>query len=90
MIRQQFNITLDKLLHLHVHFADLIVKWVVVEQVGAVELLAVGLAHGDDVLPSFEDLNLEIMSAFIHVSRSRSSTSKEKKQLEKLEAVRSA
>ena len=28
------------------------------EQVGAVELLAVGLAHGDDVFPSIEYLNL--------------------------------
>ena len=28
------------------------------EQVGAVELLAVCLAHGDDIFPSFEDLNL--------------------------------
>ena len=30
------------------------------EKVGAVELLAVGLAHCDDVLLSFEDLNLEV------------------------------
>ena len=28
------------------------------EEVGAVELLAVCLAHGDDIFPSFEDLNL--------------------------------
>ena len=36
------------------------VKRIVVEQVGAVELLAVGLTHSDDILLSFEDLNLVI------------------------------
>ena len=37
---------------------NLSVKWVVVKQVGAVELLAVGLGHTDDVLISLEYLNL--------------------------------
>ena len=36
------------------------VKRIVVEQVGAVELLAMGLAHSDDVFFSFEYLNLEM------------------------------
>ena len=44
------------------------VERIVVEKVGAVELLAVGLAHGNNVLPSFEDLNLVnmIVSAFTY------------------------
>ena len=35
------------------------VKRIVVEQVGAVELLAVGLVHGDHVFLPFEYLNLK-------------------------------
>ena len=34
------------------------VKWIVVEKVGAVELLAVGLVHSDHVILPFEYLNL--------------------------------
>ena len=39
---------------------NLSVKWIVVEQIGAVECFAVGLVHGDHVLISFEYLNLKI------------------------------
>ena len=38
--------------------AHLSIKWVVVEKVGAVELLAVGLDHGDLVLSPLEYLHL--------------------------------
>ena len=38
--------------------AHLSIKWVVVEKVGAVELLAVGLDHGDPVLSPLEYLHL--------------------------------
>ena len=37
---------------------DLSIEWVVVEKVGAVELLAVGLHHRDPVLSSLEYLHL--------------------------------
>ena len=57
-VRHQLHRLPGEDLQLEVHGADLRVEWVVVEQVGAVELLAVGLAHGDDVFPSIEYLNL--------------------------------
>ena len=37
------------------------------EEIGAMKLLAVCLGHGDNVLPSIEDLNLENSNSFNHV-----------------------
>ncbi len=39
----------------------LTVKWVIVEEISAVKLLAVSLIHCDHILFSFEDLNLVSM-----------------------------
>ena len=50
---------LRELLQLEVHPADLGVEGVVVEQVGAVELLVVGLVHCDHICISFEYFNLQ-------------------------------
>ena len=49
---------LRELLQLEVHAADLGVEGVVVKQVGAVELLVVGLVHSQQVFLAFENLNL--------------------------------
>ena len=37
------------------------------EEIGAMKLLAVCLGHGDNILPSIEDLNLENSNSFNHV-----------------------
>ena len=58
LIRDQLHIALRELLQLEVHPADLGVEGVVVEQVGAVELLVVGLVHCDHICISFEYFNL--------------------------------
>ena len=47
---------------------NLSVKWVVVEEVGAVECLAVSLVHCDHVLISFEYLNLKIVKIYFRYS----------------------
>ena len=66
LIRDQLHIALRELLQLEVHPADLGVKGVVVEQVGAVELLVVGLIQGQLVLLSFKHLNLDIQFRHKH------------------------
>ena len=57
-VREQLHVALRELLELEVHAADLSVEGVVVEQVGAVELLVVGLVHSQQVFLAFENLNL--------------------------------
>ena len=47
---------------------NLSVKWVVVEEVGAVECFTVGLVHCDHVLISFEYLNLKIVKIYFRYS----------------------
>ena len=58
LIRDQLHIALRELLQLEIHAADLGVEGVVVKQVGAVELLVVGLVHSQQVFLAFENLNL--------------------------------
>ena len=57
-VREQLHVALRELLQLEVHAADLGVEGVVVKQVGAVELLVVGLVHSQQVFLAFENLNL--------------------------------
>ena len=59
-VGEQLHVALRELLELEVHPADLGVEGVEVEQVGAVELLVVGLVHRQQVLITLEYLNLEL------------------------------
>ena len=59
-VGEELDVALRELLELEVHPADLRVEGVVVEEVGAVELLVVGLVHGQGVLLSLEHLYLHI------------------------------
>ena len=60
LVREQLHVALRELLELEVHPADLGVEGVEVEQVGAVELLVVGLVHRQQVLITLEYLDLEL------------------------------
>ena len=60
-VGHQLHVALREPQELEVHPADLGVKWVEVEQVGAVELLVVGLVQGQLVLLAFEHLNLHMV-----------------------------
>ena len=57
-VRHQLHVALRKPQQLEIHPADLGVKWVVVEQVGAVKCFAVCLVHCDYVLLAIKYLNL--------------------------------
>ena len=63
LCKSQHNYTCNSVAHSHQNLpgppGHLSVEWIGVEEVGAVELLAVGLEHGDDVLLASEYLNLE-------------------------------
>ena len=60
-VGEELDVALRELLELEVHAAYLGVEGVVVEKVGAVELLVVGLVHGEHVLISLEYFNLQNM-----------------------------
>ena len=61
-VGEELDVALRELLELEVHAADLGVEGVEVEEVGAVELLVVGLVHSQQVLLAFEHLNLYFVS----------------------------
>ena len=73
-VGEQLHVALRELLELEVHPADLGVEGVVVEQVGAVELLVVGLVQGQFVLLPIEHLNLNIIIYNLWVKFSKTET----------------
>ena len=60
-VGHQLHVALREPQQLEVQPADLGVKWVEVEQVGAVELLVVGLIQGQLVFTAFENFNLHVI-----------------------------
>ena len=61
-VGEELDVALRELLELEVHPADLGVEGVEVEEVGAVELLVVGLVHGQGVFLPLKHLYLHINS----------------------------